>query len=69
VAATGDPVKRGQVLAEIYAPDLVAAEEEYLVAARMGGSMTHGDAGGIAMRHAATVTRTRCAGGRDRAPA
>ena len=42
VAATGDPVQRGQVLAEIYAPDLVAAEEEYLVAARMGGA--HGRA-------------------------
>jgi Cu(I)/Ag(I) efflux system membrane fusion protein len=37
VAATGDPVRRGQVLAELYAPDLVASEEEYLVAARMGG--------------------------------
>jgi membrane fusion protein, copper/silver efflux system len=36
VAATGDPVRRGQALAEIYSPDLVAAEEEYLVAARMG---------------------------------
>ncbi len=40
VAATGDPVQRGQVLAEIYAPDLVASEEEYLVAARMGGAMS-----------------------------
>jgi Cu(I)/Ag(I) efflux system membrane fusion protein len=39
VAATGDPVKRGQVLAEIYAPDLVASEEEYLIAARMGGAV------------------------------
>ena len=39
VAATGDPVKRGQVLAEIYAPDLVASEEEYLVAAQMGGAI------------------------------
>jgi Cu(I)/Ag(I) efflux system membrane fusion protein len=39
VAATGDPVRRGQVLAEIYAPDLVASEEEYLVASRMGGAI------------------------------
>ncbi|HEX2942218.1 MAG TPA: efflux RND transporter periplasmic adaptor subunit [Rhodopila sp.] len=39
VAATGDPVKRGQVLAEIYSPDMVASEEEYLVAARMGGEI------------------------------
>jgi Cu(I)/Ag(I) efflux system membrane fusion protein len=39
VAATGDPVRRGQVLAEIYSPDMVASEEEYLVAARMGGAI------------------------------
>lgn len=39
VAATGDPVRRGQELAEIYAPDLVSSEEEYLVAARMGGAI------------------------------
>ena len=39
VAATGDPVRRGQVLAEIYAPDLVASEEEYLIASKMGGSI------------------------------
>jgi membrane fusion protein, copper/silver efflux system len=39
VAATGDPVKRGQLLAEIYAPDLVASENEYLIASRMGGAI------------------------------
>jgi Cu(I)/Ag(I) efflux system membrane fusion protein len=39
VAATGDPVRRGQTLAEVYSPDLVASEEEYLVAARMGGAV------------------------------
>ena len=39
VAATGDPVKRGQVLAEIYSPEMVASEDEYLVAARMGGAV------------------------------
>ncbi len=36
VGATGDPVRRGQVMAEIYSPDLVASEEEYLIASRMG---------------------------------
>jgi Cu(I)/Ag(I) efflux system membrane fusion protein len=64
VAATGDAVQRGQVLAEIYAPDLVAAEEEYLVAARLGGaldgsmagSMAHGDSGALA---AASLQRLR----------
>lgn len=39
VAATGDPVKRGQVLAEIYSPDLVASEKEYLIASRLGGAI------------------------------
>jgi membrane fusion protein, copper/silver efflux system len=64
VAATGDPVRRGQVLAEIYAPDLVAAEEEYLVAARLGGAMAssmsgdmaHGDPGALI---AASLQRLR----------
>jgi Cu(I)/Ag(I) efflux system membrane fusion protein len=56
VAATGDPVRRGQVLAEIYAPDLVAAEEEYLVAARIGGGMAHGDPGALT---AASLQRLR----------
>lgn len=54
VAATGDAVKRGQVLAELYSPDLVAAEEEYLVAARMGGA--HGDPGALT---AASLQRLR----------
>jgi Cu(I)/Ag(I) efflux system membrane fusion protein len=42
VAATGDAVKRGQVLAWLYSPDLVAAEQEYLVAAGMGRA-SHGE--------------------------
>jgi Cu(I)/Ag(I) efflux system membrane fusion protein len=40
VAATGEAVRRGQVLAWLYSPLLVTAEEEYLLAARM--PMTHG---------------------------
>src|SRR4029450_5074905 len=39
VAATGDPVRRGQVMAEIYSPELVASENEYLIAAQMGGAI------------------------------
>jgi membrane fusion protein, copper/silver efflux system len=31
VRATNDPVRRGQTLAEIYAPELLAAQEEYLL--------------------------------------
>lgn len=34
VERTGDPVKRGQVLFELYSPELVAAQEEYLLALR-----------------------------------
>ena len=39
VGATGDAVTRGQVMVDLYSPDLVAAEEEFLVASRMGGAM------------------------------
>lgn len=35
VRALNDPVRAGQVLAEIYSPDLLAAQEEYLLARRM----------------------------------
>ena len=37
VRAALDPVRRGQPLAELYVPDWVAAQEEYLGVARMGG--------------------------------
>jgi Cu(I)/Ag(I) efflux system membrane fusion protein len=51
VAATGESVWAGQPLLELYAPDIVAAEQEYLVVADMGagpqghqaGDMVHGD--------------------------
>jgi Cu(I)/Ag(I) efflux system membrane fusion protein len=43
VAATGETVRAGQPLLEIYSPDLVAAEQEYLVAASMGDAAAHGD--------------------------
>lgn len=39
VAATGDPVRRGEALAQIYSPELVASEQEYLDAARMRGAV------------------------------
>src|SRR5260221_4621512 len=38
VAATGEAVRKGQVLAWLYAPQLVAAEEEYLLASGMPAS-------------------------------
>ncbi|MBU2774454.1 efflux RND transporter periplasmic adaptor subunit [Acidithiobacillus ferrooxidans] len=39
VRAVGDPVQRGQVLAEIYSPELYSAQQEYLIARRQGGEM------------------------------
>lgn len=45
VAATGEQVRRGQVLGWIYAPELAAAEQEYLVAARL--QHVHGDDGAL----------------------
>ena len=51
VGATGDAVRRGQVMADIYSPDLVASEEEFLVASRMGAAMA-----------AASVQRLRALG-------
>src|SRR5688572_21221237 len=38
VRATLDPVRKGQPLAELYVPDWVAAQEEYLSARRMAGT-------------------------------
>ena len=38
VRAVGDPVRRGQVLAEIYSPELYSAQQEYLIARRQGGT-------------------------------
>jgi Cu(I)/Ag(I) efflux system membrane fusion protein/cobalt-zinc-cadmium efflux system membrane fusion protein len=38
VDKTGDPVEKGQPLIEIYSPDLVAAQEEYLLALRSQGA-------------------------------
>ena len=38
VRAVGDPVARGQVLAEIYSPELYSAQQEYSIARRRAGA-------------------------------
>jgi Cu(I)/Ag(I) efflux system membrane fusion protein len=38
VRAVGDPVRRGQLLASVYAPELLAAQDEFLLARRSGDS-------------------------------
>jgi Cu(I)/Ag(I) efflux system membrane fusion protein len=42
VRAPLDPVKKGQALAELYVPDWVAAQEEFLAVKRMQGSAAEG---------------------------
>lgn len=37
--ASGDPVKKGQLLFELYSPTLVSAQEEYLTALRSGNDL------------------------------
>jgi Cu(I)/Ag(I) efflux system membrane fusion protein len=39
ITATGDPVRQGQTLFELYSPTLVNAEEEFLTALRSGNSI------------------------------
>ena len=42
VRAVGDPVKRGQLLAAVYSPDLLAAQQEFLIALGSGdASLIH----------------------------
>lgn len=44
VSATGQPVKRGQPLMEVYSPELVSAQEEYLIARNGRASLRNGTA-------------------------
>ena len=43
VSTTGQPVRRGEALAEIYSPDLVLAQQEYLLARSAAAGMAHAD--------------------------
>jgi Cu(I)/Ag(I) efflux system membrane fusion protein len=50
VAATGEAVRKGQVLAWLYAPQLVAAEEEYLLASGMPASHSGASVGNASLQ-------------------
>ena len=50
VRATLDPVRKGQPLAEIYVPDWVAAQEEFLAVLRMQGTTLSGLVDGARQR-------------------
>ncbi|MGQ9921702.1 MAG: efflux RND transporter periplasmic adaptor subunit [Desulfobacca sp.] len=41
VRATGDPIRKGQLLLEIYSPELVSTQREYLLARQHGRSLAH----------------------------
>lgn len=43
VNETGQPVRRGQPLFEVYSPELVAAEQEYVIAREAERSLAHAD--------------------------
>ena len=43
VNTTGQPVRPGEALAEIYSPDLVLAQQNYLVARNAAAAMAHAD--------------------------
>ncbi len=48
VNTTGQPVARGQALAEVYSPELVSAQREYLIAYRAARSMAGANTSGAA---------------------
>ncbi len=50
VRATLDPVRRGQLLAELYVPEWIAAQEEFLAARRMSGNGLEGLVDGARQR-------------------
>jgi Cu(I)/Ag(I) efflux system membrane fusion protein len=62
VRAPLDAVRKGQPLAEVYVPDWVAAQEEYLSAKRIGAQADIKDLGGLVE---AAAQRMRLAGMRD----
>src|ERR1051326_8401714 len=62
VNTTGQAVRRGEALLDVYSPDLVAAEQEYLIARDAMGHMAGADAtarGGAATLREAALNRLR----------
>ena len=62
VNATGQPVRRGQPLMEIYSPELVSAQEEYLIAWNGRQSLKNGteeSRGGVAQLAEGALKRLR----------
>jgi Cu(I)/Ag(I) efflux system membrane fusion protein len=56
---TGEKVKRGQPLFTLYSPELVATEEEYLIALRASRTLGHSEFPEVAAGAKATLAATR----------
>lgn len=56
---TGQPVRRGQPLLEIYSPDLVAAQEELLAAVRLERQLSQSTAPGVSERSGGLIEAAR----------
>ncbi|MDN3563545.1 efflux RND transporter periplasmic adaptor subunit [Paeniroseomonas aquatica] len=62
VNETGQPVRRGQPLFEVYSPELAAAEQEYVIARQAESAMAQADPGmrgGVSSIAAASLARLR----------
>jgi len=65
IHAVNDPVRKGQLLAEVYSPDLYAAQEEFLLALKQAGDRTWAEAArqkllflGLTERQVASLERS-----------
>jgi len=56
---TGKPVRRGQPLADIYSPELVAAQQELLLAARLDQDLSGNSVPGVPARSANLLSAAR----------
>ncbi|HEX6809788.1 MAG TPA: efflux RND transporter periplasmic adaptor subunit [Gemmatimonadaceae bacterium] len=59
VAATSQPVRRGQPLLDVYSPNVLAAEEDLLVAAALQDSVGHVDVPGVPTNAADLLAASR----------
>ncbi len=59
VAATSQPVRRGQPLLDVYSPNVLAAEQDLLVAAALQDSVGHADVPGVPTNAADLVAASR----------
>ena len=59
VSTTGQPVRRGQALADVYSPALLAAQEELLIARRLDGTIGRSSVPGVPSSTASLASAAR----------